>query len=382
MKRDSAWRARARGVLGRLVLTAFLLCGWLGAPGCARPPAAAPPGAAQRLGPLIQELSEPGGYFDTDNLISNESAFLSVAEHLDAAGPGGVYLGVGPDQNYSYVALVRPRWAFILDIRRQNMLQHLLFNAFLERADGPLAYLCLLLARPCPAAAVEPWELERGLAVLGAIPPSRESFEENLASALEHATGRLGVALSRGDRAAIRGIYEGFFEGQLELRFSSHGRPFRAHHPTLRALLTARSPGGRGSFLASAEDYRFVRDLARGGRLVPVVGDFAGPSALASIARFVGARGEKVRAFYVSNVEFYLMGSARFDDYVRNLRGLPRDSRTLLVRACFHYGAEHPARVAGHRSTTVVQPMERFLSLYDGGRYSSYWDVCTRDYLR
>ena len=364
-----------------MAIPVFLTLGGLVAPGCARPPAAAPPGAAQRLGSLIQELSEPGGYFDTDNLISNESAFLSVAEHLDAAGPGGVYLGVGPDQNYSYVALLRPRWAFIVDIRRQNMLQHLLYNAFLERAEGPFAYLCLLLARPCPAAPEEPWDLERGVAVLGAISPSRQSFEENLASALEHTAGRLGVALSRGDRAAIRRIYEGFFEGQLELRFSSHGRPFRAHHPTLRSLLTARSPGGRGSFLASVEDYRFVRDLARGGRLVPIVGDFAGPTALGSVARFVSERGEKVRAFYVSNVEFYLMGSARFDDYVRNVRGLPHDSRTLFVRACFHYGAAHPARVAGHRSTTVVQPMERFLSFYDAGRYSSYWDICTRDYL-
>jgi len=364
------------GVMGLLAVA------WLGWQACARPPAAAPPAPAQRLGALIEELSEPGGYFDTDNLVSNESAYLSVADQLDDAGSGGVYLGVGPDQNYSYLARLRPRWAFIVDIRRQNMLQHLLFNAFLEKAEDPRRYLCLLLARPCPEAASDPWDLARGLVRLEGVRPSREVFEANLSEALAHVGERLGVSLTGADRAAIRGIYEGFFEGQLDLRFRSHGRPFRAHHPTYRSLLMARSPGGRGSFLASADDYRFVRDLARSGRLVPIVGDFAGPTALESVARLVREKGESVRAFYVSNVEFYLIGSGRFDGYVRNVRGLPHDSRSLLIRACFHYGAEHPARVAGHRSTTVVQPMARFLSLYDAGDYSTYWDVCTRDYLR
>jgi len=48
---------------------------------------------------LIAELSEPEGYFDTDNLISNESTFLAIAQRLRTLPRGGVYLGVGPDQN-------------------------------------------------------------------------------------------------------------------------------------------------------------------------------------------------------------------------------------------------------------------------------------------
>jgi len=44
---------------------------------------------------------------------------------------GGVYLGVGPNQNFTYIAKVQPRYAFIIDIRRQNFLEHLLFKALL-----------------------------------------------------------------------------------------------------------------------------------------------------------------------------------------------------------------------------------------------------------
>src|SRR5690606_36464432 len=51
---------------------------------------------------LIAELSEPGGYFDTDNLISNEASYLHVAQDLrELRGRGGAYIGVGPDQNFS-----------------------------------------------------------------------------------------------------------------------------------------------------------------------------------------------------------------------------------------------------------------------------------------
>src|SRR5215207_7700196 len=77
---------------------------------------------------LVARLSEPGGYFDTDNLISNESSYLHAVGRLRAlrgAGPTGAYVGVGPDQNFSYIAAARPKVAFIVDIRRDNLLQHL-----------------------------------------------------------------------------------------------------------------------------------------------------------------------------------------------------------------------------------------------------------------
>src|SRR5213594_2207628 len=72
---------------------------------------------------LITDFSEAGGFFRFDNFIPNEALFQHVLGRLkETTKPGGVYLGVGPDQNFTYIVALRPRIAFIVDIRRQNML--------------------------------------------------------------------------------------------------------------------------------------------------------------------------------------------------------------------------------------------------------------------
>src|SRR5262245_13142850 len=82
---------------------------------------------------LISESSEPGGYFRSDNFVSNESAFQHVIPVLKKRiKPGGVYVGVGPEQNFTYVAALGPKLAFVVDIRRQNMLLHLMYKALFE----------------------------------------------------------------------------------------------------------------------------------------------------------------------------------------------------------------------------------------------------------
>src|SRR5262245_13167593 len=82
---------------------------------------------------LINESSEAGGYFRSDNFVSNESAFQHVIPKLKKQiKPGGVYVGVGPEQNFTYVAALGPKLAFVVDIRRQNMLLHLMYKALFE----------------------------------------------------------------------------------------------------------------------------------------------------------------------------------------------------------------------------------------------------------
>jgi hypothetical protein len=341
---------------------------------------------AVQLAPLSAELSEPSGYFDTDNLISNETPYLQVADQLaDSAPQGGVYIGVGPDQNFSYMARVRPRYAFILDIRRQNMLQHLFFAALLAQADDPFQYLCRLLSRSCPAVTPEGARpgIERTLQALEAHKPSEAAFAANLDAIYQHIRSPLRFSLRTQDRIDIRNIYRAFFDDQMEIRFRTFGRGSGSYHPTYRMLLRARSPSGRfGSFLDSPEDYAFVRDLSRAQRIVPVVGDFAGPSALRAIGGWARAHGLTVSAFYTSNVEFYLVRDRTFDRFVANVRELPRRPESVIIRACFDYGRSHPAEIPGHRSVLLLQRLPRFLEQYDAGAYASDWDVCTADYLR
>ena len=101
---------------------------------------------------VVARLSESGGYFDSDNIISNEASYLQIASQLTKVGVhGGVYIGVGPDQNFSYIALIRPSIAFMLDIRRDNLLEHLLFKSLFAMSRNRLEYLCLLFGKPVPA---------------------------------------------------------------------------------------------------------------------------------------------------------------------------------------------------------------------------------------
>src|SRR5262249_41019440 len=102
---------------------------------------------------LVGSLSEPDGPFFSDNVISNETSYLQVATQLSkVAVPGGAYIGVGPEQNFTYIALTRPRVAFILDIRRQNMIEHLLYRAVSAEAKTRSHFLTLLVGRPWDAA--------------------------------------------------------------------------------------------------------------------------------------------------------------------------------------------------------------------------------------
>ena len=113
----------------------------------------APDYQASTFASQIAALSERAGYFDTDNLISNERSYLQVLPDLRRAGfQGGAYVGVGPDQNFSYIAAARPSIAFILDVRRDNLLLHLLFKSLFQLARSRVEYLALLLGRPVPPA--------------------------------------------------------------------------------------------------------------------------------------------------------------------------------------------------------------------------------------
>ena len=98
---------------------------------------------------LMTEFSEPGGDFLSDNLISNETAYLPVLNKLqELNASGGAYIGVGPEQNFSYIAKIRPRIAFIVDIRHMAVTQHLMYKAIFQLSADRAQFLSRLLSRP------------------------------------------------------------------------------------------------------------------------------------------------------------------------------------------------------------------------------------------
>src|ERR1051326_7730011 len=110
---------------------------------------------------LVTDMSEPGGYFRSDNFLSNESGFQEVIPALQRmVKPDGVYLGVGPEQNFTYIVALQPRLAFIFDIRRQNMLEHLLYKALIEMSPDREEFLSRLFARRRPAGLAAPASID------------------------------------------------------------------------------------------------------------------------------------------------------------------------------------------------------------------------------
>src|SRR5436190_1784285 len=96
---------------------------------------------------LVVDLSEAGGFFRSDNLVSNETTFQHVIPELrKRTRAGGVYLGVGPDQNFTYITAMRPKMAFIIDVRRQNMVLHLMYKAIIEQSSDRAEFVSMMFS--------------------------------------------------------------------------------------------------------------------------------------------------------------------------------------------------------------------------------------------
>jgi hypothetical protein len=332
---------------------------------------------------LSARISEPGGYFDSDNLISNESSYLHVLGAMRRLGVGGgAYIGVGPDQNFSYMAQVRPRIAFIVDIRRDNLLQHLLFKALFEMARNRVEYLALLTGRAVPND-VAKWNGKTVGEIVEFIdksPQDADQFETSR-SVIRTKIRRYGIPVTPAELETIDRIHQAFFDAGLDLKFTSLGRAPRDYYPNLRKLLLERELSGKqANYLTSEADFQYLKSLESRNLVVPVVGNLAGDHALREIGKVMIERGERLSAFYVSNVEFYLMREGTFDAFAASVRTLPHDSHSVIIRSYFGGGfyGSHPQSVPGYFSTQLLQTVDTFVAEAARGGYATYMDLVSK----
>ena len=338
---------------------------------------------------LVERLSEPGGYFDSDNLVSNETSYLHVLPALGTLGVrGGAYIGVGPEQNFSYIAEIKPELAVLVDIRRDNLLLHLLFKAMFEVSRNRMEFLCLLYGRPVPDILTR-WNdatLEDILTYLDITPRDTAGYPRNHAALMERVT-RFGVPITDSERVTLRRFHDEFYDRGLDITFTSRGRPSRPGYPTERELYLATDlEGGKGSYLVSEERFRTVRDLERRDRVIPAVGDLAGPTAMKAIAGYLREINLPVSAFYLSNVEMYLFRGGTFPQFAENVKALPAGASSVLIRSYFGRGMWAPRSdpagtlpqvVPGQLSAQQLQTIHSFVQLTARPETVTYWDVLT-----
>jgi hypothetical protein len=284
---------------------------------------------------LSESFSEATGVFHSDNFVSNEGRFQSVIPELvSRVAPGGVYFGVGPEQNFTYIAATRPRMVFIVDLRRGNLHEHLLYKALMEMSASRAEFLSKLFLRKQPASIGPTSTTEQLFAAYDAVAPTEAAYQANYKAVIDWLTKRHTLALRPEDPEGIDYVYRNAFfaEGPaLGYRLTGSGRVGGAL--SYAELMTMTDPEGKQrSYLASEANFAFLKDLQSKNLIVPVVGNFGGPKALRAVGRWVRDHGALVTTFYVSNVEQYLRQDDLWSNFCATVATFPLDRTSTFIR--------------------------------------------------
>jgi hypothetical protein len=292
----------------------------LGTGACARS-TLPPPLTDRQFWDLMAALSEPPGAFTlSDNFVSNEPRVAENARWLRPAG--GVYVGVGPEQNFSYIARLQPSMAFVVDIRRENRDLHLLYKALFELSSDRADFVSRLFSRPRPAGLESTASVDEVFHRYATVAASPDEYDRNATLIRQRLTTTHGFPLSNPELESIDRALKAFSAAGPDIQFWG-ARSVQARRPSYRQLMTATDLMGQSrSFLATEDAFRFVKELQLRNRIVPVVGDFGGVGAIRRVGDYVRSRSEVITAFYGSNVAVYLTNE-QTRTYCGNLAALP-----------------------------------------------------------
>jgi hypothetical protein len=323
---------------------------------------------------LANDVSEPGGFFfRMDNFTSNEPEIGPIIGMLRAAGrTGGVFIGVGPEQNFSYVAALKPKMAFIVDIRRQAAIQHLMYKAIFEMSPTRADFVSMLFSKPKPdgldadAAITAIWNAFSG------VRPDSAAYRANLERIMERLTRTRGFTLTPDEVRMVDHVFQAFFAQGPAIGGPMVDGTAQLSSTSFASLTSVRDNAGViRSFLDSESSYLVVRDLHDRNLIVPVTGDFGGPKAIRAVGDWLRARRTIVTEFYVSNVEEYLFKDNIWQEFYGNVTTLPMDSTSLFIR---------PNAMRSYPASASVCPIAEFLTAFNAGRVTRNEDAlrCAR----
>jgi hypothetical protein len=336
---------------------------------------------------LIESYSEPGGSFQSENFLSNETGFQMVIPVLTLrVKPGSVYMGVGPEQNFTYLAAIRPKIAFLVDIRRQNMLEHMIYKALFEMSDNRADFLSKLFSRKRPSGLSETSTPDQLLAAYRVAVTDDEAYSKNLQDMTNLLVKKHKFGLTTEDQLNIEHVYSVFREWGPDINYNSGTLNGRGRGgggmPNYVDVMTATDPQGQErSYLATEENYRFLRDFEGRNMLIPLTGDFGGKKAIRAVGEYLKDHGAVLGAFYLSNVENYLFqnqggpgnpnGGAT--NFYANVATLPLDSSSTFIRS--RSGGAGGGIGGASRPPNELASIEETLKAVKDGRIRVYQDV-------
>jgi hypothetical protein len=289
---------------------------------------------------LSVDMSEPNGEFRSDNLLSNELYYSEViAPLVQQVRPGRVYLGVGPEQNFNYIVAIRPKMAFITDIRRGNLHTQLMYKALFEMSSDRADFISRLFTQERPEGLTETSTVREIIDKYWVIPTSSdEVYKKNLQAIKDHlTTAPHHLPLAQEDLDGIERVYWNFYWWGLPINYNSsanNGGGFGGNMANYASLMLATDAAGISrSYLATDEGFRFMKDLESRNLIVPVVGNFGGPKALKAVGQYVRDHGATVSAFYLSNVEQYLRQDGIWMTFCANVASMPLDETSTFIRS-------------------------------------------------
>jgi hypothetical protein len=314
---------------------------------------------------LVSDISEPGGYFRiVDNFTSNENEIGGIFTRLRMGGvQGGVYLGVGPEQNLTYIAAIRPAMAFVVDIRRQAVMQHLMYKAIFEMSKDRADFISLLFSKPRPAGLEVNTPIQSIWNAFFAARTDTEMAAKTHAMVVDRLTKTHQFKFTEEEAAQLDLVLNAFVDYGPSITTNSGGGGGggRGNALTFADLTgwTADATGQIQSFLSTNENFQTVKSLQDRNLVVPVSGDFGGPKAIRAIGEYLTDHGATVTAFYVSNVEQYLFMDTKENKFYDNVAALPLTDASVFIR---------PYSLRQSGPVVPLCPIVRFVAAARAGR--------------
>jgi hypothetical protein len=336
---------------------------------------------------MIEDFSEDGGFFTSENFSSNELGYQTLIPKLQAiVKPGGVYMGVGPEQNFQYIAGLKPKMAFIIDIRRQNMIQHLMYKAAFEMSANRADFLSVIFSRKRPEGLSETSNPQQLFAAYLDAARDDALAEMNRQAIKDLLIRKHGFKLTADDELTIDHVFDVFAAYGATLNYSSNidglgraapgrGGPNNVAYADL--MVVADDNGVNRSYLASEESFRFLKEMEAKNLLIPIVGNFGGPKAIRAVGAYLKEHDAVVSAFYLSNVEQYLFRPPTgppsiHAQFYQNVGTLPLDASSTFIRS----GNPQPGARGG--LTPMMSPIIEILTEFKRDRINSQVDVINR----